>query len=107
MASSSPTFTDCEFSANTATAGAGMFCYNGSSPTLDGANITGTSVNADNVIIDKLSGATYGNLKDYINNIQSGGLIADGAITDNEDGSVTVAAGKGICKTCCAFRECR
>jgi len=41
---------------------------------------------------------TYETLKDWFNATQSSGLLCGGELTDNEDGSVTVATGCGIVK---------
>jgi len=43
-------------------------------------------------------GATYKEIQDWVNTTQSGGRISGGAISDNDDGLVTVAAGTGFIK---------
>lgn len=53
---------------------------------------------ADRIRISRLPGATFDNVQDWLNNIQSSGRISGGEITDNGDGSVTVAAGTGFIK---------
>lgn len=47
----------------------------------------------------KLGTPTYQHLDDWFNITQSAGMISGGTISDNLDGSVTVAAGTGIIKT--------
>jgi len=54
--------------------------------------------NAAEIEVSKLSGTTYDDVQDWINNTQSSGRISGGDITDNGDGSVTVAAGTGFIK---------
>lgn len=53
--------------------------------------------NADDIKLNHLTGASYQNLQQYINTM-SAGYISGGSITDNGDGTVTVASGTGIIK---------
>jgi len=47
----------------------------------------------------QLGTPTYNSVHDWMNTIQSAGRISGGDFTDNEDGTLTVAAGTGIIKT--------
>ena len=51
-------------------------------------------VPADQVEVEEIGTATYDDVQDFIN-LMSSGRSTGGAITDNEDGSITVAAGTG------------
>ena len=68
---------------------------------ITGANLKSqvlASSTASVVKVSKLTGATYDDVQDWINNTQSSGRISGGDIADNGDGSVTVAAGTGFIK---------
>jgi len=47
----------------------------------------------------QLGTPTYNSVHDWMNTIQSAGRISGGDFTDNEDGTLTVAAGTGMIKT--------
>jgi len=47
----------------------------------------------------QLGTPTYDSVHDWMNNTQSAGRITGGDFTDNEDGTLTVAAGTGLIKT--------
>ncbi|RLG43312.1 MAG: hypothetical protein DRN81_06810, partial [Thermoproteota archaeon] len=57
------------------------------------------AVVAGDISINYISGATYTSLQDWVDTIQSAGKISGGAITDNGNGTVAVAAGTGFIKT--------
>lgn len=61
--------------------------------------IVDSDTEAADVIIDHLDNTTYDNLQDYINVVQSSGMVSDCSITDAGSGSVTVSAGNGFIKT--------
>lgn len=63
------------------------------------AVISTTSVTASQVGVNVLGTPTYTTVQDLIDTIQSAGVISGGGISDNADGSVTVAAGTGLIKT--------
>lgn len=69
----------------------------------EGANeeleITVGDITDDQVLMDTLGTPTYTTLEDYWNTIQSAGIIWGGNTTDNLDGTVAVASGRGIIKT--------
>ena len=54
---------------------------------------------ATNIEVEEVGTATYDDVQDWLNNTQSAGLISGGGFTDNNDGSLTVAAGTGFIKT--------
>jgi len=58
-----------------------------------------TSLTADSIIVDVLTGATYDDVQAWLNTTQSAGIITGGEISDDLDGTVTIAAGNGIIKT--------
>jgi len=65
-----------------------------------GDNYAKTSdLTADNINFLKLGAPSLESVQDWFNVTQSSGLISGGAITDNEDGSVTVQSGEGFIKT--------
>ncbi len=51
------------------------------------------------VLMQALAGATYDTLREWVNATASVGYVEGGEITDNGDGTVAVAAGKGILRT--------
>jgi len=65
----------------------------GSSPTFDGANITG--VDASNVDITEIGTATYDDVQDFIKVQGSAGYISGGTITDAGSQQWSLAAGTG------------
>jgi len=72
------------------------------SPTFGGLNLNGDlDLNSNNIIdcMNHLSGASYKDLDDWFNVVESAAVITGGTITDNGDGTITVAAGKGIIKS--------
>jgi len=68
---------------------------------IDALNVDALNVeiNDESVEVDVISGATYDDLNDYLNCIQSAGAISGGTITDDGDGTITVAPGTGIIKS--------
>jgi len=60
--------------------------------------VSGT-INGDSVGLPYIGSATYTDLHDWWNTTQSAGKLTGGTITDNGNGSATVAAGSGIIKT--------
>ena len=66
-------------------------------------HITDTSnphqVNASQTEVEYLSGSTYKTVLDWLKTTQSAGKISGGEITDNGDGTVSVASGEGFIKT--------
>jgi len=54
---------------------------------------------ADEINSDYIGVPTYAKIQDYINQTGSAGWISGGAISDNGDGTVTVAAGTGMIRT--------
>lgn len=75
------------------------FIYNGANWNIFGAGTSAGSTAASDVSMLKISAATYDDVQDWSNATQSGGVTSGGAITDNGDGTVTVAAGTGIIKS--------
>ena len=60
----------------------------------DGGIIPGTSVE-----LPEIGTAAYDDVTDWFNTTQSAGCLSGGAITDNGDGTIDVAAGNGYIKT--------
>lgn len=56
------------------------------------------TLEAPQVEIDKLGATSYDDLEDWVNVTQSSGHISGGEITDDLDGTITVAAGEGMIK---------
>ena len=54
---------------------------------------------ASGIKVPTIGSPTYDSLQDWFNTTQSSGVISGGEITDNGDGSVTVAAGTGLIKS--------
>lgn len=50
------------------------------------------------VSLDYMDGSTYETLQDWVNTTQSAGKISGGAISDDGDGTITVATGTGFIK---------
>jgi hypothetical protein len=73
--------------------------YDGTNWIVFKAVLSSTSVTASQVAMGVLGTPTYDDVQDWSNVTQSAGLGTGGAISDNGDGSVTVAAGTGIIKT--------
>jgi hypothetical protein len=57
------------------------------------------TVNASNVAVEAISGATYTNLQNVIDLVLSAGWISGGALTDNADGTVDIATGTGFIRS--------
>lgn len=57
------------------------------------------TVSADKIILAILSGATYNDVQDLVNNTQSAGYVEGGLITDATAGKVNISAMKGFIKT--------
>jgi len=55
-------------------------------------------VTASDVSVLEIDTATYDDVQDWLNSTQSAGKISGGTITDNGDGTATVAAGTGFIK---------
>ena len=55
-------------------------------------------IDADKVELEEVGTATYDDVQDWANNTQSAGVISGGGFTDNNDGTMTVAAGTGFIK---------
>jgi len=62
------------------------------------ADITDTPWLSTDVEVLKLVGATYEDIQDFINTTMSAGRISGGEISDDGDGTVTIAAGTGFIK---------
>jgi len=60
---------------------------------------SGAAITADAVILPHLFGSTYDDVEDWFNHTQSAGRVSGGAITDNGDGTIDVAAGTGFIKS--------
>jgi len=75
--------------------------YLGNNQTFTGVNTFTSSVTAsDFAIRDMILGSsTHYSVHDWMDAVQSGGLISGGEITDNGDGTVAIASGRGIMKT--------
>ncbi len=81
----------------------------GSSVIIDDSdNLTGilgitatnyVGVDSNEVVYPEIGTATYDDMQDWSDTTQSAGRITGGAISDNGDGTVDVAAGTGIIKT--------
>lgn len=70
----------------------------GTSPTFDGANITGVS--ASNVSIATGGGSpTIDQVQEYFDNTGSSGYFTGGALSDGGAGTLDVAAGEGFIRT--------
>ena len=65
--------------------------HSGSTGTV---TMSGT-LDTDDVFMPEVGSATYDNLEDFMNNTVSSGFVSGGAITDNSNGTVAVAAGTG------------
>jgi len=57
-----------------------------------------STLDANQVDMNRFGGASYQTMQDWANLTQSAGLLVGGGITDNADGTATVAAGSGFCK---------
>jgi hypothetical protein len=90
-AASSPTFTGMTLSG---------LAVDGFVTTTSGVlgSIAG-SLDASDITIDNLAGATYTDVQDVIDFFGSAGYIEGGAITDNVDGTVDIDAGEGFVRT--------
>lgn len=69
----------------------------GSTPTFTGTNFTGIPATA--VELGELGTATYDDVQDWSNSVQSAGIISGGTITDGGSGTIDISAIKGIIKT--------
>lgn len=57
-----------------------------------------SALTASDISIPQVNSPTNTTLQDWLDNTQSSGLLSGGGVTDNGDGSVTVAAGEGFIK---------
>lgn len=62
------------------------------------AGVKWQTIPATDVEVSELSTATYDDVQDYVNFFGDRTLLSGGAISDNGDGTVTVAAGTAWCK---------
>jgi len=60
---------------------------------------TDSNNKVDNADIDSIGSSTYDDLIDWVDVTQSAGKLTGGAMTDDGDGTITVAAGTGFIKT--------
>ena len=56
------------------------------------------NVTSDEIDVSNIATSTYNSVQDVINTLMSAGKISGGDITDNGDGTVSVAAGTGMIK---------
>lgn len=64
----------------------------------DGIGLIGDILD-ESVEMGHLDGSTYDTVEDWFETTQSAGVISGGDITDNGDGTITVAAGQGFIKS--------
>lgn len=69
------------------------------STTGTGVVSTVAAIDVADIEVNNLSGATYTGLDEVINFFGSAGYVSGGAITDNGDGTVDIAAGTGFVRT--------
>jgi len=62
-------------------------------------NITADVIKETDIELDYLSGSTYTTLQDWIDTMQSAGLLTGGEITKNDNNTINVSAGTGFIKT--------
>lgn len=67
-----------------------------SSSTLSGISWTYSSSSATNLTLNRISGSTFSTVQDLQNIFHSAGWVSGGAITNDTDGTITVASGTGL-----------
>jgi len=54
---------------------------------------------ADEIEVSEIGAATYDDVQDWLNNTQSGGIVAGAEISDDGDGTITLSSGQGYIRT--------
>jgi len=54
---------------------------------------------ADEIEVSEIVTATYDDVQDWLDNVQSGGIISGGTIADDSSGGITISSGTGIIKS--------
>ena len=54
---------------------------------------------AADISMSEIGSATYDNVQDWMNSVQSGGRISGGALSDDSSGGIVIASGTGLIKT--------
>ena len=93
-------FIGCEITGDvTGMAGADLILQDtyisGTIATWDSVDYRTGPINAEDVLVESLSGATYDDVQDFVN-YHSSGFISGGAITDSGSGEIDVATGTGV-----------